>query len=80
MAELLLLRIQLSSDRVVVSNDLEISFRCTVRVPDNKQVSYLPPNLGAFPLTPVSQHANKMHPGMSAKGGLFFPMYRKFHR
>lgn len=77
MSEILPLAIKLSGDKVVVCNDLEISFRRTVRVPDNKQVSYLPPDLGALPLTAVSQHANKMPPGMSVEGGLFFPIYRK---
>lgn len=71
------LSMKLSHNMVVANDDLQISFRRTIRVSDNHQVSLLPPDLGEFPLKAVSQHADKMRPEMSAKGGLFFPMYRK---
>ncbi|KAF2118753.1 integral membrane protein [Lophiotrema nucula] len=61
---------------VIVDNDLKISFHRTVRVPDNQQVSFLPPDLGAFPLKPVSQFAHKLPPDMAGKGGLFLPMFQ----
>ena len=61
---------------VLVNDDLRISFRRTIRVPDNHQTSCLPPDLGAFPLKPISGYANKITAEMVAKGGLFFPMYR----
>jgi hypothetical protein len=65
-------------NHVLVNNDLKISFRRTIRVPDNNQASKLPPDLGVFPLSPISEHVNKMTPEMAAKGGLFFPMYREY--
>jgi hypothetical protein len=71
------LHCELTRDAIVVNNDLHISFRRTVRVPDNDQTSKLPPDLGAFPLKAVSDYKNKMCNSMAAKGGLFFPMYRK---
>lgn len=69
----------LEGDSVVIDKCLKISFRRAVRVPDNGQASFLPPDLGAFPLTPVSKYAQKLKPEMAVKGGLFFPMYRKSH-
>jgi hypothetical protein len=44
-------------DTVIVHNgDLKISFRRTIRVPDNANVtSLLPPDLGAFPLYPIKK-------------------------
>jgi hypothetical protein len=71
------LDVKLESDHVLVDNDLQISFRRTIRVPDNQQTSFLPPDLGAFPLLPVSKYAEQLPGVMTAKGGLFFPMYRK---
>jgi hypothetical protein len=71
------LHCELIHDAIVVNDDLRISFRRTVRVPDNNQTSKLPPDLGAFPLKAVSDHKSKMNASMTAKGGLFFPMYRK---
>lgn len=66
-----------NDDTVLVGGDLRISFRRTIRVPDNHQESFLPPDLGAFPLKRVSQYADKLPPRMSANGGLLFPMYRR---
>ncbi|KAF2464590.1 uncharacterized protein BDR25DRAFT_271593 [Lindgomyces ingoldianus] len=63
-------------DTVCVGGDLHISFRRTIRVPDNHQASFLPPDLGAFPLSPVSRYADKLAPNMAVKGGLFFPMHQ----
>jgi hypothetical protein len=67
----------LRDDTIVVNGDLTISFRRTVRVADTQESNYLPPDLGAFPLEAVSQHSNKLPRAMVAKGGVFFPMYRK---
>jgi hypothetical protein len=68
---------KLTDDSVVVNGDLKISFRRTVRVPETKESNWLPPDLGAFPLKPVSQHSKNLPPGMAVKGGVLFPMYRK---
>lgn len=56
---------------------LEISFQRTMRVPDNKDISHLPPAIGTFGLHEVSQYKDKLPHNMAAKGGLFFSMYRK---
>lgn len=70
---------ELSHDSVVINDDLCISFHRTIRVPDNcYQVSYLPPDLGKFPLQSVSKYASKLPNQMKLKGGIFFPMYREF--
>ena len=56
---------------------LTISFRRTIRVPDNEKVSELPPDLGKFPLYRVGDYADNMPVTMAKKGGVFLPMYRK---
>lgn len=68
---------KLSGSEIIVNGDLRISFRRTIRVPDNHQVSYLPPDLGAYPLKAVADYGEKMPSDMTIKGGVFFPMYRK---
>jgi hypothetical protein len=70
------LGIELKDDHVLVDSRLKLSFRRTIRVPDNQQTSNLPPSLGAFPLKRVSEYVAKLPNSMAAKGGLFFPMYR----
>lgn len=58
--------------------DLDISFQRTIRVPDGKGDSELPPGRGTFPLYSVETYAEKLPKEMAAKGGLFLPMYRTF--
>jgi hypothetical protein len=73
------LKTELIDNVIIVSDDLRISFRRTIRVPDNgQQISFLPPDLGAFPLKAVSKYAGEMSAEMAAKGGVFMPMYRKW--
>jgi hypothetical protein len=57
---------------------LRISFRRTIRVPDNDETSLLPPDLGAFPLYLVDALEKKLPHSIAAKGGVLFPMHSKF--
>lgn len=65
-------------DRVLpdtlVPQGLAISFRRTIRVPDNKELSKLPPGLGAFQLHKVQDYADRLPQDMVDKGGVFFPI------
>lgn len=56
---------------------LEISLRRTIRVPDNGKAYNLPPGCGAFPLYSVDDHRTQLSGDMVAKGGLFIPVYRE---
>lgn len=71
------LKCELKSSEIVVDDNLRISFRRTIRVPDNDRSSYLPPDLGAYPLKAVADYSKQMPPAMTTKGGVSFPMYRK---
>lgn len=66
----------INGDKVKI-DDVNIEFERTIRVPDNNQISELPPSLGNFPLKYVGDHATTMSETMVAKGGIFFPMYRE---
>ncbi|KAI7786261.1 hypothetical protein LA080_004082 [Diaporthe eres] len=56
---------------------LEISFERTIHVPDNKELSHLPPSLGSFPVYKVQDYAHRLPQSMVDKGGVFFPMHQK---
>ncbi len=58
--------------------ELKISFRRTVRVPDNSSSSQLPPDLGSFPLHKVQDFADTLPGNVVGKGGIFMPVYRKY--
>ena len=63
--------------RLYDDQHLRINFKRTIRVPDNRGTSELPPSLGDFPLYATSKYAKNMPQELAAKGGVFFPMYRK---
>ena len=58
-------------------DDLHITFKRTIRVPDNHESSELPPDMGKFPLYQVDGYAERLPISMAQKGGVFLPMYRK---
>ncbi|KAF2195599.1 hypothetical protein K469DRAFT_543570 [Zopfia rhizophila CBS 207.26] len=65
------------SNNMIYLDDVEISFHRTIRVPDRETVSALPPSLGTFPLYEVKNFLGKLPYEMSAKGGLFMPLYQR---
>jgi hypothetical protein len=71
-------RLMGGSSTFIVNEDLQISFKRTIRVPDNQKNSDLPPDLGSFPLKKISDYADKLPESMASKDGLFFPMYREY--
>ena len=57
------------------SDELDITLHRTIRVPDNDSSYDLPPDCGQFPLYSVKDYKDKLPKNMSAKGGLFVPVY-----
>ncbi|KAI1619945.1 hypothetical protein EDD37DRAFT_569973 [Exophiala viscosa] len=55
---------------------LEISFKRTVRIPDNSDKFNLPPDMGNFPLYKPEQYAQSLPESIVAKRGIFLPMYQ----
>ncbi|KAE9374216.1 hypothetical protein N431DRAFT_543615 [Stipitochalara longipes BDJ] len=58
-------------------NALTISFKRTVRVPDNETTYQLPPNLGSFPLYNVAHYKETLPESMMLKGGCFMPVHER---
>lgn len=59
------------------ADNLEISLRRTIRVPDNKKSYDLPPDLGPFPLYSIDEHGGQLSKKAFEEGGVFLPMYRE---
>lgn len=55
----------------------EISFKRTVRIPDDGSSHDLPPDLGNFPIYSTDSFSEKMPPNLARKGGVFIPIWRK---
>jgi len=61
----------------VDGSKLTISFKRTIRVPDDGKDHKLPPDLGNFPLLNVESFERYVPPQMRAQGRVFLPVYRK---
>jgi hypothetical protein len=57
---------------------LDISFRRTIRVADNEGATYLPPDLGPFPIHPVAKF-DRLPTAVKEKGGLFLPIHGEYY-
>lgn len=88
MTRVSLFRCRLAHDSIVVDvaprvaqdyepQNLRISFKRMIRVPDNAEKAALPPDIGNFPLFKVSDFASNLPLPMARKGGVFFPMYQR---
>lgn len=60
----------------MIERSLYVSFKRTIRVSDNDTVNRLPPDLGNFPLSEVSDYES-LPSTMKAKKCYFMPMHRK---
>ncbi|KAK5636789.1 hypothetical protein RRF57_012501 [Xylaria bambusicola] len=75
---------RLNEDDIVVqqtsphyrSQSLIISFKRTIRVPDNAEVAQLPPGLGDFRLFKTRDFASKLPADITTQAGVFFTLYQ----
>ncbi|KAJ6258044.1 Ubiquitin-60S ribosomal protein [Drechslerella dactyloides] len=69
------LSVTLKNDTIIVDSKLNITFRRTIRVPDNDETAELPPDMGKMPLINVSGIASELPDAMAAKGGLMVTLH-----
>ncbi len=55
---------------------VSISFKRTLRIPDDDQIHHLPPGLGDFPLRHVEDFDLKDHNHLKKRGGVIMPMFQ----
>jgi len=65
------------AQKIVINDDLEITFHRTLRMPDDKRLHQLPASLGHFALFNVEEYADRLSPNITEQGGLFFPMWQR---
>ncbi|KAJ9655863.1 hypothetical protein H2201_008713 [Coniosporium apollinis] len=79
------LRVQCKDSELRINDgDLKISFRRTLRVPENGQMHDLPADFGPLPLQSIAAFIPKLSKSNNAslfdmikKGGVFFPLYQR---
>ena len=72
-----MLRVRVENDRVFIGDRLSVTFRRTLRVPDDGRVYPLPPGLGLFPVHEVGAYAERVPAGWKERGGLFVPVHQR---
>jgi hypothetical protein len=70
--------VRIEDDELVFGDDgLRVSFKRTLRIPDDGKKYPLPPGLGAFPIRRVEDFAARVPNEWRAHGGVFLPMYQR---
>jgi hypothetical protein len=64
--------IRISRSTYGSEQNLEISLRRTIRVPDNGKHYDLPPDLGAFPIYNIQDHYSKLEKSVVMRGDACF--------
>ena len=55
---------------------VSISFKRTLRLPDDGETHHLPPGLGDFPLRHIEDFDLKNHNHLKKRGGILMPMFQ----
>lgn len=72
-----MLMARIKHDRVYIGDRFSVSFRRTLRIPDDGKTYPLPPGLGAFPLHRVDDFLDHVPDAWREHGGVFLPMYQR---
>ena len=70
--------VRIEDDELVFGDGgLRVSFKRTLRLPDDGKKYPLPPGLGNFPIRRVEDYASRVPKAWRAHGGVFLPMYQR---
>ena len=69
--------VTIKHDQLHFGEGVVVSFRRTLRIPDDGNTYPLPPDLGRFPLRRVDDFASRVPAEWREKGGVFLPMYQR---
>jgi hypothetical protein len=72
-----MLNVEVSRDRLRISERFSVSFQRTLRIPDDGRTYPLPPGLGTFPIDPVADFVDRVPGEWRERGGVFIPMYQR---
>jgi len=71
------LDVSIKYDSLYFGDDLSISFKRTLKIPDDGKKYPLPASLGNFPIYKVSDYADSVPSEWNKHGGVFIPMYQR---
>jgi hypothetical protein len=72
-----MLDVVIEQEAIRVGERFAVSFRRTLRIPDDGRTYPLPPGLGAFPIHAVEDFADRVPPAWREPGAAFIPMYQR---
>lgn len=72
-----MLTIHINHDRLHIGDRFSVSFRRTLRIPDDGTTYPLPPGLGAFPIHRVNDFHDQVPKAWHKHGGFFIPLYQR---
>ncbi|MEP6921474.1 MAG: hypothetical protein ABI967_10145 [bacterium] len=69
--------VSIESEAIRVGEHFSLSFKRTLRIPDDGTEHQTPPNFGVFPIYRVSDYADRLPESWRREGGVFIPMYQR---
>lgn len=72
-----MLDIQIQPETIRIGKHFALSFKRTLRIPDDHKEHKAPPNFGVFPIYRVEDYAERLPAEWLREGGAFIPMYQR---
>jgi len=72
-----MLDVQIDPESIRIDNRLTVSFKRTLRIPEDSSKHKAPPNFGVFPIYRVEEYSNNLPDEWQRAGGAFIPMYQR---
>lgn len=72
-----MLDVQIEPESIRINKQFAITFKRTLRIPDDGTAHKTPPNFGAFPIYRVDDHAKSLPAEWQRDNGVFIPMYQR---
>jgi hypothetical protein len=72
-----MLEISVERNQLRIGKRLSVTFKRTLRIPDDGRMYPLPPGLRRFPICRVEDFAERVPPAWREHGGIFIPMYQR---
>ena len=72
-----MLDVQIEPESIRIDNQFVVSFKRTLRIPEDGKLHKTPPNFGVFPIYRVEEFAERLPESWQRQSGTFIPMYQR---
>ena len=69
--------LKIQNNALILGDGIRLTFKRTLRIPDDGSNYPLPPGFGNFPLRRVDDYINRVPDEWVGRGGIFLPMYQR---